>query len=170
MLLAGPVKSSLGTHQLVPDVSLAGRGRVSIRQLATAKLAPRSRQAQKVPKLRPCAHGEATDHAGVHDELVRTCCAARNRFRPPRRATLHLMMGPLRCTVSVLLLWEWLLQQCPIAVMPRHVAAKWRQHDCCGRGVPLVPSGASLFLARPLVSMVGMLEVGPLVAFCCQGR
>ena len=143
--MRGPVKSSLGTHQLAPDVSLAGQGRVSIRQLPVAKLAPCSRQAQKVPKLTPCAHGEATDHASVGDEHVRTHCAARNRCRPPRRATLNLTTAPLRCTVSVLLVREWLLEQCTVAAMRRHVAATLRQHDCCGRGVPFVLSGGSLF-------------------------
>ena len=112
----GPVKSGLGTHQLAPDVSVAGQGRVSIRQLpvaARALFAP----SQKVPKLTPCAHGEATDHATVGDEHVRTRCAARGRCRPPRRATLHRTMAPLRCTVSVLLVREWLLEQCTVEAM-----------------------------------------------------
>ena len=91
----GPVKSSLGTHQLAPDVSLVGHGRVSIRQLPVAKLAPYSRHAQKVPKLTPCAHGEVIDHTGVGDEHIKTHCMARNKFKLPRRATLHCTTAPI---------------------------------------------------------------------------
>ena len=76
-LCAGPVKSSLGTHQLAPDVSLAGHGRVSIHQLATAKLAPYVRAK---PKKRQVAQVLAPPQQGWG--RARTAFSAR---RPPQR-------------------------------------------------------------------------------------
>ena len=82
-------------------------------------------EALKAPKSRAYTHREATGHASVGGEHVRTRCTARNKCRPPRRATPQLVTGPLLCTVSMLLLEELVLQQCSIAAMPCLVAATW---------------------------------------------
>ena len=78
-------------------------------------------------------------------------------------------MGPLRYTVDVLLLGEWVLQQCPIVANRCRVAATLRQHNFCGQGVPVVPSSALLLQRGRLLSVVGALGDPLSVALDCTG-